>query len=416
MNFEENTYTMPTIYKGKKPVNIPKGSSLEKEWAKNIWYINYSFNGKQIRVKGDLNRIKCHIEKAKNAEILRRSISIDLENGYNPLKKKEYLEKLLQNEITVNQAVEKYLIDLAEYARPKTVQSYRSKLHYLTEDFDKKTIRSFTAKDIQDYIVRKIKNSEKARVLLNGKYHQTNKTIAWSPNTVRSAKGIFRAFFQWCINKNYYTEENPVSKIESKRIRSEVKTPPRNIPFTMEDNTKIMTYLDTNDRITAFFCRFIYYTCMRPGEISKLKISDIDIVNKRILIPLNVTKNTKSTDVEEVVIEDNLLNELKSLKLDHYPSNYFLISNNETIVGAKPLGKNIPYHRMKKALKNLGLENKGYNTYSFKHFSNIQRYNNGWKLPEIMKANRHSSIAMTEKYLKGINRDTDISNKTVPKI
>lgn len=416
MQFEENTYTMPTIYKGKKPVNIPKGSSLEKEWAKNIWYINYSFNNKQIRVKGDLNRIKCHKLKAKNAEVLRESIRIDLENGYNPLKKEEYLKKLLQHDITINQAVEKYLIDLSEYARPKTVQSYRSKLHYLIEAFDEKTINSFTAKDLQDYIVKKIKNGEKARVFLHGTYHQTNKTTAWTPNTVRSAKGIFRAFFQWCISKNYYTDDNPVSKIENKRIRSEVYTPPRNIPFTLEDNARIMAYLDENDKLIAFFCRFIYYTCMRPGEISKLKINDLDLENKRIIVPLNVTKNTKTKNVEEVVIEENLLHELKSLKLEHYPKDYYLISNNETIAGAKPLGKNIPYHRMKKALKILGMDKKGYNTYSFKHFSNIQRYNNGWKIHEIMKVNRHSSIAMTEKYLKDINRETDISNKSVPKI
>ena len=70
----------------------------------------------------------------------------------------------------------------------------------------------------------------------------------------------------------------------------------------------------------------------------------------------------------------------------------------------------------KKALKILNLDNKGYTLYSFKHFSNLQRFHAGWTIAEIMKANRHSSITMTETYLKNINKVTDISKKDVPKI
>jgi integrase len=409
-------YTTPRIIKGKKPSFVPKGSTLEKEWAKNIWYINYSFNKKQYRVKENLNRIKDHKEKARQAEILLESIKNDLKNGFNPEKPAEYLEILMQNQININDAVIKYLKELSEYARPKTVKSYTSKLRYLVEEFDQKIIKSFTSLDLQMYISEKIKKPKNAKVFVNGRYIELNKTIPWTANTVRSAKGIFRAFFQWCITNKYYNNENPISQIEKKKIRSEVETSPRNIPFNEEDNKKIMDYLDDHEKLTAFFCRFIYYTCLRPGEISKLRIKDIDLENRQIKIPLNITKNTKKITVETIIIEDNLYEELKSLSLEKYPIYYYLCSNNNQIVGEESIGSNIPYKRLKKAMKIVGIDNKGYNLYSFKHFSNIQRYNSGWKILEIMKANRHSSVAMTEKYMKHINRDTDISNRSVPKI
>jgi integrase len=411
-----NNYSIPRLVKGKKPSVIPKGSSIEKEWAKNDWYINYSFNGQQQRVKGDLNRIKDYKEKSTQAEILLNSIKDDLRKGFNPQKPGEYLEKLLQSQISINNAVSKYMLELGEYARPKTVKSYASKLRYLIEAFNGKNINSFTVEDLQVYISKKIRNNENARVFVNNRYIELSKSISWTPNTVRTAKGVFRTFFQWCINKQFYKGDNPITKIESKRIRSEVVAAPRNIPFNEADNSLIMNYLDVHERLTAFFCRFIYYTCIRPGELSKLKIRDIDLVNRQIIIPMSITKNTKSNNAEVIKIEDNLYNELNSLNLDTFPSSYFLCSNDDNIAGENPIGSNVPYKRLKKSLKVLGIDNRGYNLYSFKHFSNIQRYNSGWKILEIMKANRHSSIAMTEKYMKYINRDTDISHMSVPKI
>jgi integrase len=204
--------------------------------------------------------------------------------------------------------------------------------------------------------------------------------------------------------------------VDKKKIRSEVEAAPRNKPFNEEDNATIMTYLDVHDKMTAFFCRFIYYTCLRPGEISQLRLCNIDLTNRQISIPLRINKNTKKLEVEKIKIEDNLYEELKSLYIEKYPLEYYLCSKDEKIVGQYPIGSNVIYKRLNKTLKLLGLDNKGYNLYSFKHFSNIQRYNSGWKILEIMKANRHSSITMTEKYMKDINRDTDISDRSVPKI
>ena len=316
----------------------------------------------------------------------------------------------------LSDAVKIYLVELETYSRPKTVGSYESKLRYLVEAYPNKQVKSFTPTDIEKYIHSKIHSSKPARLFLNNKSIELKKAIKWTPHTVRSAKGIFRAFFQWCIKNKYYTGDNPASKMEAKKIRSEVEAKPRHIPFTKEDIVKLMDYLDEHDKNVAFFGRIIYSTCLRPAEISKLHIRDIDFQKNQIIVPLAVTKNTKKVTVDRIDIEQNLLKEFKKLDVESYPKEYYLTSFSEEIIGPKSIGSNNAYKRFVKALNALELQGKGYTLYSFKHFSNIQRFKNGWTLPEIMKINRHSSIAMTERYLKHLNRDTDISKKEVPSI
>lgn len=65
-----NKYSTPKLYRGKAILSIPKGSSKLKELAKNKWYVNYTFNGEQIRVTGGINRIKDETEKEYEAQVI----------------------------------------------------------------------------------------------------------------------------------------------------------------------------------------------------------------------------------------------------------------------------------------------------------------------------------------------------------
>ena len=408
-------YTTPKLAKGKKPVNIPKGSTLKKEWSKNVWYVNYSFNGKQYRKKEGLNRKKDADEKEQDAKVLLQSIINDLANGFNPEDPEQYIEQLTKKTILLSGAVDNYIADITKHLRAKTVQSYQSKLRYLVEAFPNKEVRNITNKDIEKYIYNKIHSTEPAKIQMGRKTITLNHAINWTPETVKNAKRIFTTFFNWCIEETYVTK-NPVKDVNDKKIRSEVVAKDRHIPFTNEDNKTLMNYLDSNDKFTAFFCRMIYCTCLRPSEITHLKIKDINMREKKIVVPLTAMKNTKKKDVDIIDVEPNLFEVLDQLSLNDQPKDYYITSNDLTIVGEQKIRPDKPYKRLVKALKKLNLQGKGYNLYSFKHYSNIQRLNGGWTLAEIMKANRHSSIAMTDKYLKNISRQTDLSNKEVPKI
>lgn len=413
---EIRKYTEPKLNIGKKPRSHSKGVYYEKEIMKNSWYVGYTYNGRQYRIKDNMNRIKDFKERMNYAEALVESIKSDLQKGFDPENPHLFFEKLVNSQIQIEEALRKYLKQLGEYARLKTYQSYESKLRYFALEFPGKRIDTFTKIDIQDYIIKKIKAKQPASIYNNGSYRTLSKKIAWAPNTVRSAKGVFRAFFQWCIEMGYYKSDNPVSKLESKKIRSEVKTKPRNIPFSIEHSKIILKHLDETDPLTAYVCRFIYFSCIRPGELCKLKIEDVDMQKREITVPLSVTKNTKDTKPQVVEIVPALYKILSDLEIDKYPKNFFLCSKSPEIFGRTPISSNLPYKRFRKALIALNLHNLGYNLYSYKHFSNIMRFNNGWKVTEIMAANRHSSPEMTEKYLKHLNRHAVIKEKEVPLI
>jgi integrase len=289
-------------------------------------------------------------------------------------------------------------------------------LRYFVEAYPDHQLKEITAKYIEQYIYHKIHKGEKLIINMEGVRYTTNKINKWTAPTVKAARGYFTAFFTWCIAQGYIAE-NPCKKVDSRKVRSEAVAEERHIPFTQEDLKTILNYLDANDTYTALFCRVIYYTCLRPSEIVSLKLSHVNLTAKAITVPMHGMKNTVKTTADMVNIDASLLDLLHALDLSNYPSDYYLFSNNySNVVGEATVGHNRPYKRFIKALKALKLDGKGYTLYSFKHTSNINRKIAGWDNVQIMKANRHSSIAMSERYMKNITRTTDISKLTVPAI
>lgn len=390
-------YTIPKLYTGKVITSVPKGSSKSKELAKNDWYVNYTYEGKQIRVKGNLNRIKDASEKEFHAQALLESIKQDLANGYNPLDESKWIADRIKETCSLSKAI----IHFKQYhkennSRVKTIGTYMSKLNALSSFYPNILLSDITTKNLQVFIKAKIND---------GTYSQAS---------VKSAKRTFSTFFNVCIVEGLI-KTSPYEGFD-KKINSTKETKEQHIPFSDDDLSTIFKYLDTNDTYCAFFCRMIYYTCLRPAEIRGLKLENIDLVNNTITIPPSVKKVTKNNEKEIIEINESFKPFLAHLHLDNYPSEYFLTGSTTNIVGEKRVGENTPYNKLISALKKLKLNEKGYDLYSFKHTSNIKKYRNGWTLSEIMKANRHTSISTTEIYLKKLGQFVDIKTKAIPVI
>lgn len=390
-------YTTPKLYTGKAITSVPKGSTKFKELAKNIWYVNYTYEGKQIRVKGDLNRIKDASEKEFHAQALLESIKQDLANGYNPLDETQWIADRIKETCSLSRAI----ILFKEYharhqSRSKTIGTYMSKLNALSEFYPNILLSEITTRKLQQFIQFKIDDS------------------TYSQGSVKSAKRIFSAFFNVCI-KEELIKENPMTGFDTK-IKSLKQVDEKHIPFSDEDLKIIFEYLDTNDKYCAFFCRMIYYTCLRPNEIRGLKLENIDLSKNIITILPNVKKVTTNNEKEIIEINESFKPFLEKLNLSQYPVNYYLTGDSKNIIGEKRVGENTPYNKLISALKKLELNDKGYDLYSFKHTSNIKKYMSGWTIAEIMKANRHTSISTTEIYLKNLSQFLDIQTKAIPVI
>jgi len=406
-------YTTPVIKKGKEIISVPKGSSKLAETAKSIWYIEYYFNGKQVRIKGGLNyHNNDHLKKQYEADVLLQSIKDDLTNGFDPTNPKAFFEQTQKELLPLTDAIEIFKeYHVKHQSRNKTVGTYMSKLNALAAFYPSALLKDITTRKLENFVQAKI---------MDGTY---------AHNSVKSAKRIFGTFFNVMV-KLGYSASNPKEGFD-KKIKSTKEVAEKHTPYTDNDLKRVFDYLDINDKYAAFFCRTVYYTCIRPGEIRGLRIGDINLINGTITIRASIKKTTTDNKNQIVDIDKNFLKELEKLNLNQYPKDYYLTGSTANIIGETQVGINTPYEKLITALKNIDKQdlfanpairnsdriiNKGYNLYSFKATSNIKKYNAGWTLSQIMKANRHGSISMTEIYLKKLGMFTDTKHLEVPAI
>jgi integrase len=389
--------TTPFINTGKQPTRIPRGSSKLRELAKNRWYIEFYFpddkSGKMVRIRlsKQLNRIKDYQEKLDAFSHLLNSCTTSLNEGWNPIANQERPIKIdIESQYTLylGEAILKFLeYHKSKGNRPKTIGSYKSKLKLFLShvgDIDVTTINDFL---ITDFL------------------NTCESTRQWTGVTYNFARITLNNLFVY-LKRYKHVNGNPATGIES---RKEIKTEMHQV-FSDEDFTKIMDWLKQNDPYTLMFVKTIYYTCIRPKELRQTKLKYINMDYDRIIIPATISKNKKAIPVQ---LDETLKSELMSLKVQDYPSEYYLFGDINNIIGPTMIGENKPYNRFQVCLKSLSLTGKNYTLYSFKHLSNVRKYLAGWTIAEICAANRHSSLVETETYLKDLIKFIPVT-KQVP--
>ncbi|WP_180269055.1 tyrosine-type recombinase/integrase [Sphingobacterium sp. 1.A.5] len=368
-------YTIPKI-------NFGKNCRTKAEQAKTKWVIEFTIGDQRKRVSNGLNRLLNYDKKLSEFNKLRDSIENELKEGtYNLPKAKPVIIP------TVKTAVKEFIQwHKNKGSRLKTVQSYESKLKYISDELGNTNINSIYHKDIND-LMMSLQND-----------------LKWSNKTYNNAKGIYSGLFAFAIDSRYI-DTNPVSRIKSKYVsKSE-----RNKAFSKDDFNKIMTEVD-KDVMLSMFVRSIYYTCIRPRELCSLQVKHINWNKRTIYIPADISKNKKDGYVH---IDDNFYKLLKQYYFNA-PADSYLFCNDVVLWGTLSYHPNRPYKRFIRIIDKLGLSKKGYTLYSVKHYSNVQKFLNGWTVAEIMKANRHASIEETENYLRDLLEYVDITKKVVP--
>jgi integrase len=143
------------------------------------------------------------------------------------------------------------------------------------------------------------------------------------------------------------------------------------------------------------FIQFIFYLFIRPGELRFMRINLIDLGNGTITIPADIAKNKKT---QTIVIPDCMIETVFNLKLHEYDPHFFVFTAMGT-PGPKQCGVNTMYNRHKIILKEKGITGK-YSLYSWKGTGAVAAVKAGINLKEIKEQLRHSSLDMTDKYLK----------------
>ncbi len=134
---------------------------------------------------------------------------------------------------------------------------------------------------------------------------------------------VARAVFSWALEK-CYCKENPFELIKSKREQKK-----KRILIPVATREKISNYLTSECQPMLCVCQMEYSSLIRPKEIQNIRIKDIDIENKYIIIR---SENAKNHNEKYATISDPTIDYLQSLHLYMYNSNYYLFGKQKEAV------------------------------------------------------------------------------------
>ena len=192
-----------------------------------------------------------------------------------------------------------------------------------------------------------------------------------------------------------------------KKIAVLKTNPERNKTYTNEIQEEIFNYLEEKDPLLLLYIKFVSYNFLRPIEVNRLKIGDIDLKNKTIQFKAkNSPRKTKL--IPDLLLQD--LPDISKMKKRHFlftPEQYG--AEWETTEDNK---RDYFSKRFKKVVKdhfNLG---KDYGLYSFRHTYITKLYRELVKSgspfeakSRLMQITGHSSMTALEKYLRDIDAE-----------
>jgi integrase len=371
-----NNYSNPKIYDA--------GGDLSKRW-----YIYYSFRNpatkklvRQTPIYGGINKLKTLSERKTAAKNLCWAVQRHLENGFNPYSVSKF------DSIDVNYTIK----EAFDYALRKknTVLSENSYSDFRIRITKfKKWLIENGIDELQsiDTITKKV-----VTIYLN---EIAEETSARNRNNTRSNLSmLFKVLEDDEIIKDNFVNDIAVLK----------STPERNKSYTSTQEKNIETIIES-EPILSVFIKLISYNFLRPIEVCRLKVSDIDIVDKKIYI------RAKNQPVKTKIIPDIMIKELP--ELTHLDPNSFFITPygfgmewNATETNRRNAISDLFRVRFKTPL-NLGKE---YGLYSFRHTYITKLYNELVKnatpfeaKSKLMLITGHTTMTALDKYLRDID-------------
>ncbi|MFN3380320.1 MAG: tyrosine-type recombinase/integrase [Runella zeae] len=267
--------------------------------------------------------------------------------------------------------------------RRKSYQSlqsiYRKFEAYLLQSKNKSlTIKDFSTKHLESYIDYLLKLGNAATTINNN-----TEKIGW--------------FFEQAISKGFIENKN-----YKRRKLPETETV-KNVAFTREHQKIVENWMFENDFELYLFTRFMYHAFIRPKELRALTVTNVDLYARVITIQGTISKNRKNESVPINLTLFGLLSFLDG-KMG------FLFGKNLVVGSRLKCQENEPYNRHAAALLACGLNGLGYSLYSWKHTGAVRAYQSGVDIKKLQRLLRHSSLTITDIYLRSLNVITDIEN------
>ncbi|TYB78204.1 tyrosine-type recombinase/integrase [Bizionia myxarmorum] len=408
----------------KKNFSAPKIYSANGDLTKR-WYIYFSYrdpnSGKlkrQTPVYANANKYKTKEDRLSVLVTYRKALIKLLKKGYSPYSdNKAVYSSLNENIKTASSKAKQEPITLKtkvverENTAPVEVSSmpYQEAFAFGLKQKEK-LINDTTRRSFENRLKNFIKWVEETHPKIEGIHEIDKKVVSGflsdtlertSPrnrNNFRTDLGsIMQVLFDNDIIQTNIIKQIPVLKA----------IPKRNKTYTQDKQEEIFEYLEKEDTNLLLFIKFISYNFLRPIEVCRLKVGDIDLKNKTIKF------QAKNSPMKTKIIPDLLIKELPDLsklkKRDSLFTPDAIGAEWDTDLENK---RNYYSKRFKRVVKDhFGLSS-DYGLYSFRHTYITKLYRHLVKesspfeaKSKLMLITGHTSMSALEKYLRDIDAE-----------
>ncbi len=329
--------------------------------------------------EGVMKRVRYYVsnnvsekEQIKRAQLLMKELLAKLSAGWNPFANPE------TNRVyhLIKDVLENYVKYIEKSLRKKSYENYKSRVKVMQEYIESTSIPIRCVYQIDEAFM--------------------NDFLDWlvldrevSPRTRNNYRLWLSSFADYLVKRKYIAT-NPVPNIDN--MKEDKK---RRQPLTKEMLERLSAITKEEDPYFHLACMMMYYTFIRPTEMSYIKIGDISIKEQTIKVSAEHSKNKKDG---YVALHDALIKEMIALGTFNYPSNYYLFSKkfrpSERRAGADQYNKTFAKFRKKLKWKS------EYVFYSLKD-SGIRDLANAEGIVIARDQARHSDISVTNRYLEG---------------
>jgi len=387
--FLTNAHASAHVLKLKKKYSTPNIYDANGDLSKR-WYVYYSYRNpetdkleRQTHIYAGVNKFK-NLRERKNAiKILAQAVENILENGYNPYEDEEIGTTENDKKYNIEEAVAFSLELKQNTLKENSFRDFRVRIKafekwLLANGFENRYITSVDKKTTITFL--------------------NNVLSTTSAKNRNNTRAILSMFFQ-SLEDNDIIPDNFVKKINVLK-----SNPERNKTYSSKQEVDIFNYLKSNDELLLLFIQFISYNHLRPVEVVRLQIKDVNVKDRRIYV------RAKNKAVKVKIIPEILLSTLPDLEKFH-PESYLFTPNGIGHEWATNETDKRDYFskRFKKVKDSLGL-GKDYGLYSFRHTFITKLYHEFVKnstpfeaKSKLMLITGHETMVALDKYLRDID-------------
>lgn len=338
------------------------------------WHVEYyvrnplteKLERKRFRLNALYNQCANGREFHERAQQVLQAMSVKLNSGWTPVGETTSSRYYLP----LFDALDKFLSLKANELRPDSMRTYKGLIKILKEwlkksplciEFDKEKALEFMD---YCYVDRKV-----------------------SSNTYNTYLKVLRVIFSW-LQSNLYIKENVFASIKRKRAEAKFRQ-----IISVEDRCKIAEWCDRNYPGYKVVCSLIFFSLVRPTELTRLQIKHLRLADHCICLPEEVTK----CHIERfVALEPSICEYLKDFTAGHGEEEYLFGGGFKP--GKRSLKKKMYIVVWDRMRNELGFP-LTYQLYSLRDSGITAKMEAGMDAACVMHAAGHHDLSITTKYL-----------------